>query len=117
MKYILKVIILSFFIVSSVISVSFSSLEDEELSNLSLYDLEERLHITYEPMSLLESLLYESQSTFLGEPENNCEKRDDYKIPQFFTFMPAFKGKVSKVGDSITFGNFCLKKYPYCYQY
>lgn len=110
MKYILKVIILSFFIVSSVISVSFSSLEDEELSNLSLYDLEERLHITYEPMSLLESLLYESQSTFLGEPENNCEKRDDYKIPQFFTFMPAFKGKVSKVGDSITFGNFCFKK-------
>ena len=98
-------LIIAFFSTSS-----FSlSLSDELLDSLTLEELEQKLHITYESQNEVEKFLL--SSSFMGNPENNCALRDDYKIPNFFNFMPAFKGKVFKIGDRISFGNHCFYKY------
>lgn len=47
----------------------------------------------------------ELSSVFSG----NCELRTDYDIPRIFTFVPAFKGKINKVGDTIVFTNTCFR--------
>ena len=96
-------LIIAFFSTSS-----FSlSLSDELLDSLTLEELEQKLHITYESQNEVEKFLL--SSSFMGNPENNCALRDDYKIPNFFNFMPAFKGKVFKIGDRISFGNHCFR--------
>ena len=40
---------------------------------------------------------------------SNCELRNDYDIPRIMTFLPAYKGKVHKVGDTLVFTNTCFR--------
>ena len=69
-------------------------------------------------MSNAELLMGPSPQSFFSKPflsdqkvprGGNCELRDDYKIPSFFMFFPAYKGKLRHLGDRLSYSNYCFK--------
>ena len=93
-----------------------------EISRVSVDEIDaiaSKFKVTYEPMSNTELLMGPSPQTFFSKPflsnekvprGGNCELRDDYKIPSFFMFFPAYKGKLRHIGDSLSFKNYCFQK-------
>ena len=89
-----------------------------EISRVSVDEIDaiaSKFKVTYEPMSNTELLMGPSPQTFFSKPflsnekvprGGNCELRDDYKIPSFFMFFPAYKGKLRHIGDSLSFKNY-----------
>lgn len=104
MKYLLL-----FFILPLILSVSINFAINDDVTSLSSSEVESLLEVTYEEQSFLEQFLT-SSSSFLSENSNHCANRENFTGPDFFMFVPDFKGKVKRMNDSITFSNTCFKK-------
>ena len=110
------IIFLSFLFVTISCTQRPTSLHD--ISKISLDEIDaitSKFNVT---MSNAELLMGPSPQSFFSKPflsdqkvprGGNCELRDDYKIPSFFMFFPAYKGKLRKVGDRLSYTNYCFK--------
>ena len=111
---------LAFFILNVYSQKHFTTFSELASANVEdIQKLSSKFKLTYDPLSNAELLLGSDPKNFFSTPflsdkkiplGGNCEHRNDYKIPEVFMFFPAFKGKLKKVGERLSFTNHCFKK-------
>ena len=84
------------------------------VSNMTKEYLKKYINFTEDPLTITDKLINKANKfkRYLHSiPQgDNCANRKDYKIPEIFQYLPAYKGLLKKEGDSLSFKNFCFNK-------